>query len=180
MEEGVVLTPPAAQNVAAAAAAIVQAESDPIAERRERLRALRVAAELCVSGSRRWKNLRSSPLILLRRSSRRKILLDHVWRFVLTRTRACLCYLLQLNFEWKDGREWELQQNKHLPPMVPKFEDLVAKTPLETNGAKQIYFMFIICFVCLHSSLVRAFSSHEGTKACASTVYITGYANHGS
>ncbi len=40
--------------------------------------------------------------------------------------------------------------------------------------------MFIICFVCLHSSLVWAFSSHEGTKACASTVYITGHANHGS
>jgi len=44
---------------------------------------------------------------------------------------------------------------------------------------KQIYFLFIICFVCLHSSLVWGFSSQEGTKACASTVYITGYANHG-
>jgi hypothetical protein len=60
--------------------------------------------------------------------------------------------------------------------MVPKFEDLVAKTPLETNGAEvnKSILCFIIRFVCLHSSLVPAFSSHEGTKACASTVYITG------
>jgi len=40
--------------------------------------------------------------------------------------------------------------------------------------------MFIVCFVCLHNSLVWAFSSHEGTKACASIVHITGYANRGS
>jgi hypothetical protein len=79
-------------------------------------------------------------------------------------------------------RDQQLQQNKHLPPMVPKFEDLVAKTPLETNGAevkKSILCSLFVLF-CLHSSLVQAFSSHEGTKASASTVYITGYANHGS
>jgi hypothetical protein len=66
--------------------------------------------------------------------------------------------------------------------MVAKFEDLVAETPLETNGAEvnKSILCSLFFFFCLHSSLVRAFSSHEGAKACASTVYITGYASRGS
>ncbi len=50
-------------------------------------------------------------------------------------------------FPW----DQQLQQNKHLPPMVPKFEDLVAKTPLETNGAevnKSILCSLFVLFVC--------------------------------
>jgi hypothetical protein len=48
-------------------------------------------------------------------------------------------------------RDQQLQQNKHPPPMVPKFEDPVAKAPLETNGAevnKSILCSLFVLFVC--------------------------------
>jgi hypothetical protein len=48
-------------------------------------------------------------------------------------------------------RDQQLQQNKHPPPMVPKFEDPIAKAPLETNGAevnKSILCSLFVLFVC--------------------------------
>jgi hypothetical protein len=78
-------------------------------------------------------------------------------------------------------RDQQLQQNKHPPPMVPKFEDPVAKAPLETNGAevnKSILCSLFVLFVCI-VLWSKAFCSHEGTKACAFTVHITGCASHG-
>ncbi|KAH8932071.1 hypothetical protein BDL97_19G054400 [Sphagnum fallax] len=81
---------------------MVQAESDPIAERRERLRALRVAAELASADQGDEEPEKQPP---------------------------------DTTATEQQKEDPYLQQNKHLPPMVPKFEDLVAKTPLETNGA---------------------------------------------
>jgi hypothetical protein len=46
-------------------------------------------------------------------------------------------------------RDQQLQQNKHPPPMVPKFEDPVAKAPLETTGAEVTNLFYVHCLFCL-------------------------------
>ncbi|KAH8954967.1 hypothetical protein BDL97_08G109400 [Sphagnum fallax] len=99
---------------------MVQAESDPIAERRERLRALRAAAELA-SADQGDEEAEKQPLDTTPKEQQKEDPEEEG---------------REMKFRNYFPRDQQLQQNKHPPPMVPKFEDPVAKAPLETNGAE--------------------------------------------
>jgi hypothetical protein len=114
---------------------MVQAESDPIAERRERLRALRAAAELA-SADQGDDEAEKQPVDTTA-TEQQKEDREEEGR--------------EMKFRNYFPRDQQLQQNKHPPPMVPKFEDPIAKAPLETNGAevnKSILCSLFVLFVC--------------------------------
>ncbi|KAH9555255.1 hypothetical protein CY35_08G105400 [Sphagnum magellanicum] len=115
---------------------MVQAESDPIAERRERLRALRAAAELA-SADQGDEEAEKQPLDTTATEQQKE---DPYASFSVSLFFSVSSYREEEGREMKFRnyfpRDQQLQQNKHPPPMVPKFEDPVAKAPLETNGAE--------------------------------------------